>query len=432
MKFHFIGICELTFIKLKKAINIFHIIVNIIMVKYLLFIIESIGLIYLVFNIFYITIYSIGALFYKRTKFNISVVKNNKFAVLIPAYKSDEIILNTAQKSLLQSYDKKYFDIIVIGDSFLESTLDKLNELDIKLFSVQFEVSTKAKSLNTALALLPETYDYCCVLDVDNIMEYDFLSKINFRLQNNEMVVQAHRVAKNTNTSFAILDALSEEINNNIFRKGHIGLGVSSALIGSGFAIQYKYFKDILLNIESPVEDKELEIILLRENHKILYESDAYVYDEKVASSSVFFNQRKRWIASQFYDFNKVFFNCIVELVINKNFNFFDKAMQKILLPRVLLLAVSALSTLTIFFTTFYYGTIFIILFLFCCLSFFLGIPSKYYNMKTIKASLSVPKAIILMVFALLKSKGAANKKFIHTKHEFLDEIEKNNNNEKN
>jgi hypothetical protein len=104
------------------------------MVKYLLFIIESIGLIYLVFNIFYITIYSIGALFYKRTKFNISVVKNNKFAVLIPAYKSDEIILNTAQKSLLQSYDKKYFDIIVIGDSFLESTLDKLNECRNSIF----------------------------------------------------------------------------------------------------------------------------------------------------------------------------------------------------------------------------------------------------------------------------------------------------------
>jgi cellulose synthase/poly-beta-1,6-N-acetylglucosamine synthase-like glycosyltransferase len=400
------------------------------MVKYLLLIFESIGLIYLVFNIFYITIYSLGAFFYKRTNFKVPVNKYNKFAVLIPAYKSDDIILNTAQESLLQSYDKKYFDIIVIGDSLQESTLDKLNELDIKLFSVQFEISTKAKSLNTALALLPEIYDYCCVLDVDNIMEYDFLSKINVRLQNNEMVVQAHRVAKNTNTSFAVLDGLSEEINNNIFRKGHIGLGVSSALIGSGFAIQYNYFKEILLSIESPVEDKELEIILLRDNYKILYESDAYVYDEKVASSSVFVNQRRRWIASQFYDFNKVFFDCIVELVVNKNFDFFDKAMQKILLPRVLLLAVSSLSTLTIFFTSFSFGIIFIILFLFCCLSFFLGIPTKYYNLKTIKASLSVPKAITLMVFALIRSKGAANKKFIHTKHEFMDEIETNNNEE--
>ncbi|MFZ4797220.1 MAG: glycosyltransferase [Bacteroidia bacterium] len=401
------------------------------MVKNLLLILESIALIYLVFNIFYITIYSLGSFLYKRTNFKVSVAKQNKFAILIPAYKSDEIILNTAQESLFQTYDKKFFDIIVIGDSLQETTLNKLIEMDLKLIPVQFEISTKAKSLNTALALLPEVYDYCCVLDVDNIMEYDFLRKINVRLQNNEMCVQAHRTAKNTNTSFAVLDGMSEEINNNIFRKGHIGLGVSSALIGSGFVIQYNYFKEILLSIESPVEDKELEIILLRDKNKILYESDAYVYDEKVASSGVFVNQRRRWIASQFYDFNKVFFDCIVELLVNKNFDFFDKAMQKILLPRVLLLGVSGLSTFTVFFSSFTFGIFFIVLFLLCSLSFFIGIPKKYYNIKTVVASLSLPKAIFLMIVALLRSKGAANKKFIHTKHEFVEELEITNINER-
>jgi hypothetical protein len=48
--------------------------------------------------------------------------------------------------------------------------------------------------------------------------------------------VQGHRTAKNTNNSWAILDAISEEINNNIFRKGHRVLGLSSAIIGSGMA----------------------------------------------------------------------------------------------------------------------------------------------------------------------------------------------------
>jgi len=35
----------------------------------------------------------------------------------------------------------------------------------------------------------------------------------------------------------ALLDGISEEINNNIFRKGHQTLGLSSALIGSGMAL---------------------------------------------------------------------------------------------------------------------------------------------------------------------------------------------------
>ena len=100
--------------------------------------------------------------------------------------------------------------------------------------------------------------------------------------------------------------------------------------------------------------------------------------------------------------------------------------MQKILLPRVLLLGISGLSVFTIFFTFFTFRYLFFILFLFCCLSYFLGIPTKYYNAKTVKAAFLVPKAILLMVLALIRSKGAATKKFLHTKHEFVDEIEKN------
>jgi SAM-dependent methyltransferase len=379
------------------------------MIRYILFGIELITVIYLTFNIFYITIYSFGAFFYRKTKFKYEVNKFNRFAILIPDYKSDEVILNYTLENLKQSYNKDYFDLIVIADSLKDETLEKFNTYNINLIPVKFEVSTKLKSLNTALSLLHNKYDYCCVLDVNNIMEFKFLEKINYRLQNNEMVVQAHRTAKNSNTSFTVLDGISEEIDNNIFRKGHIGLGVASALIGSVFVIQFDYFKKILLNIDSPVENKELEIILLKDKYRILYENDAIVYDEKVASSYVFMNQRRSWIASQFVDFNKILFDGIIELVVKNNFDFFDKAMQKILLPRVLLLGLSGLCALTVFFNFFHYGFFFLILFSFCSLSYFLGIPSKYYNLKTLMAALTLPKAIVLMIVALIKRNDAAS-----------------------
>ena len=49
----------------------------------------------------------------------------------------------------------------------------------------------------------------------------NFLKKINAAFAHGYVAVQGHRTAKNMNTSWAILDAVSEEINNNIFRKGH-------------------------------------------------------------------------------------------------------------------------------------------------------------------------------------------------------------------
>ncbi len=313
------------------------------MLESTLLMLELVVLIYLSFNILYVTIYAWGAFFYKKTDFTKTPTKFNSFAILIPAYKSDAVIIETVQQSLLQNYDKNLFEIVVIADSLQDKTIAILAQENITLIPVSFEVSTKAKSLNTALAILPEKYDYAIVLDVDNIMEYDFLKKVNVRLQENEMVVQCHRTAKNLNTSFAVLDGLSEEINNHIFRKGHIGLGVSAALIGSGTAIQYAYFKKVMSEIESPVEDKELEVILLKNKYKILYENDALVFDEKVDSSAVFASQRRRWIASQFFDFNKIILDGLYELFVHRNFDYFDKAIQKILLPRVLLLGVSAL-----------------------------------------------------------------------------------------
>lgn len=388
------------------------------MIIQVLHIIEIILLLYLGFNVLYVSVFSIAGSFYKRTIFNnIKVTKYNKFVILIPAYKSDEVILNTVGHALNQNYPSDKFDVIVIADSLKQLTIGELLVMPIKLIPVQFDVSTKAKSLNTALGLLPDNaYDYCVVLDVDNIMESNYLNKINSRLQNNELVIQGHRTAKNLDTAFAILDGISEEINNHIFRRGHVSLRLSSALSGSGQAINYRFFKEAMFNIHSPVEDKELEFYLVKKNIKVLFEEDALVFDEKVQNSEVFMKQRKRWVASQFFDFNSVLLEGIANLVLEGNYDFFDKALQRILMPRVLLLGLSFFMAITVFFPVFAFGPFFLILFILCAFSYLIAIPSHFFNSNTFFAALRVPQAFLLMMLAMIRSKGAA-KVFQHTEH---------------
>jgi hypothetical protein len=74
-------------------------------------------------------------------------------------------------------------------------------------------------------------------------MDTYFLERIAQDFDKGYTVIQGHRVAKNTNTSVAVLDAISEEINNHIFRKGHCAAGVSSALIGSAMALEYTFLR---------------------------------------------------------------------------------------------------------------------------------------------------------------------------------------------
>ncbi|WP_248722645.1 glycosyltransferase [Seonamhaeicola sp. ML3] len=369
----------------------------------------------------YIFVFSFAGLFYKDKKYDTNC-KIKKIAVLIPAYKEDAVIVEVAKNALKQEYSADSFDVIVIADSFQETTLQSLKRLPIKLIEVSFENSTKAKALNKAMSVLERDYDIAVVLDADNIMAADFLEKINAVFEEDVIAVQGHRTAKNVNTSWAILDAISEEINNNIFRRGHRVLGLSSAIIGSGMAFRYNYFKSIMLRTDAIGGfDKEIELKMLKEGRTIFYLNDALVYDEKVQKAEVFGNQRRRWLSAQLHYFRKDIFIALKELLTKGNLDYFDKAIQFIQPPRILLLGAVmffGFGFLFLNFTmeNFAFNLYWVVLITACILSFVFSVPKYFYNTKTLKALISLPKGMMLMLLSLLKIKGA-NKTYIHTQH---------------
>ncbi|SFU46671.1 Glycosyltransferase, catalytic subunit of cellulose synthase and poly-beta-1,6-N-acetylglucosamine synthase [Pustulibacterium marinum] len=392
--------------------------------KILAKVIEYTLLVYFGFASVYIFIFSFAAIFSRSKKaYKESVTR--KFAVLIPGYKEDSVIVEVAEKALQQTYSKNDFDVVVIADSFLPQTLEKLRALPIKLVEVSFEKSTKSKALNKAMEVIGDDYDVALILDADNIMENDFITKINKAFDQGFKVVQGHRAAKNVNTNFAILDAISEEVNNSIFRKGHRTLGLSSALIGSGMAFDYHFFKSTMANVNAVGGfDKELELKLLKEKNQIEYIHDAIVLDEKVQKAEVFENQRKRWLSAQFVYFRRYIMSGLKELFLRGNIDFFDKVYQMITPPRILLLGIVSLITGIYVMADIIFSSVFSYVppvlwygvFTLTVLAFALAIPKKFYNKATLKAVITLPKAFFVMFLSLFKLKGA-NKKFIHTQH---------------
>lgn len=399
-------------------IQVFRIIVSIL---------EILFFIYLAFAALYIFIFAFASLFRYKVE-NVNLKINRKFAVLIPGYKEDAVIIDVAKDAVNQNYPKEFYDIVIIADSFRKDTLDSLKELPIKLIEVSFEKSTKSKALNTAMEKIGDDYDVALILDADNIMAVDFIEKINTAFNNGYKAVQGHRKAKNLNTPMAVLDAVSEEINNSIFRKGHRVLGFSSALIGSGMAFEYKFFKDMMFSVKAIGGfDKELELKLLMDKNKIEYIDDAVVLDEKVQKTEVFATQRRRWLSAQFVYFRRYFFQGLFQFLFRGNIDFFDKVYQMLTPPRILLLGLISMITLLagvlgvfginiqdiwlIF--NFYNWLIVFVLVLF---AFLFSVPLKFYNKQTLRALLSLPKGFLLMFLSLMKIKDA-NKKFLHTDH---------------
>lgn len=374
---------------------------------------------YLAFHTVYLMFFAVAGHFYsENVKANKPIYKTRPICVLIPAYKEDAVILETAQKALKHNYAGN-FRVVVIADQLQTFTLQTLRSLGAEVIEVHFEKSTKGKALRYAMNLLPEhIYPIAVILDADNIMGDGFLNQVDITFDNGYRVVQGHRTAKNVDTSFALLDACNEEVNNHIFRKGHRAVGLSSALIGSGMAFEFTYLKKLLADIgETAGEDKELDIRVLRDKVTIHYLETGWVYDEKVSSAQVFTKQRTRWIATQIDFVGGHLSAGLYQLLFKGNVAFFDKIVQSLLLPRVLLMGIlTGITFLSIFLP---WGPSFLFWFSLLILTgsaLLIALPKRFYNKKLWRALVNLPVALKAMSIALIRSRKAGNT-FIHTPH---------------
>jgi cellulose synthase/poly-beta-1,6-N-acetylglucosamine synthase-like glycosyltransferase len=391
------------------------------MTTILLIIIWSLVIIYFSFIVIWPFILSLAATFKIRNQNrNVENSSINSILVLIPAYKEDAVIVNTATRALLQNYQKDSFTVCILADSLKASTLTELKKIGVEILEVNLAQRTKAKALNLAISYYDSfNYDIVAVLDADNIMCKGFLNEINLLHNRGFQAIQGQRMGKNSNTSFAVLDGLSEAINNHIYCKGQYIIGGSSRLAGSGMAFSFECFKRTMACIDVINGfDKEMELVLAKKGVRIAYTHKAVVLDEKVSRSEVFRLQRTRWLAAQYSCLQQHFKYAFSELLVNNNWNYFQKVVllaqpPKLLLPIVLSIGLFA-STLSNCYASLKF--ILLALLIINLLTFVIAAPRKYFEFKLIRHFIHIPYSIIQTIIALFRITDA-RKKFIHTPH---------------
>jgi cellulose synthase/poly-beta-1,6-N-acetylglucosamine synthase-like glycosyltransferase len=336
---------------------------------------------------------------------------------MVPAYKEDNVILFTVDNLLKLDYPREAYDIYIVADSFGESTLQELRKLPVYVHEVSFENSTKTKSLNESFRRIDKAYDIALICDGDNMLSKDFLQKTNEAFSGGAKAIQGKRVAKNLDSSFAVLDACSEAINNHIFRKGANALHLSSPICGSGMAFEFSTVKQVLSEIDAVGGfDKILQLKMVKQHIFVHYLEDALIYDEKVDSSSAFGQQRKRWLSTQMIYSRLYFFPAFREL-FKGNFSYFNLALANYsVLPKAFLLAILPLLVLAGFLIHGSLGIAAAALLLVYMLGLWMALPRTLINSDLFHAVLSLPRAVSLMFGALFQFKKA-DQTFIHTPH---------------
>ena len=377
----------------------------------------------------YLLVYAIASKFYRAPLYP-EANKQHRIAVFFPAYKEDKVIIDSVRSFLGQDYPKELYDVYVISDHMQDSTNETLSQLPIRLLTATYEDSSKAKALLLAINAIEEEgkagglrdrqlalmYDIAVVMDADNVTVPGFLSEVNRAYCTGVWSMQAHRTGKNLNTDIALLDGVSEEINNGFFRSGHNALGLSAGLAGSGMAFHYFWYYNAVQELETAGEDKELELALLECGIHTVYLEHLPVYDEKTQK------QRRRWMAAQFGILCEgLSFIKYVKQMEGwwrwwPTFDLVDKIIQWMLPPRLVQLA--AVFGFTLLTTLVYRPAApkWWMLSAAQIAAMFIPVPARLLNGRLLKALMQVPSLALGTIASLFHLKGA-NKKFIHTEH---------------
>ena len=372
---------------------------------------------FMTISVAYITFYALVSLFSRKGIKTVDVPESpeSTFLVLFPAYSEDRVIVGSVKKFLFQNYPQDKYHVAVISDHQQESTERLLSDLPVTVLRPVFDKSSKAKALQYAISEVSGQYDYVVVLDADNIVETDFLHRLNILLKEGYKAVQCHRCAKNSDSSVSVLDGVSEEINNTLFRKAHNLIGLSSALIGSGMCFDYSWFSSHVTKLTTAGEDRELEVFLLREGIYIKYADDILVFDEKVSSADNFQRQRQRWMSAQVNCFLSMLRH-LPEAFVGLNVNYVDKTVQQMLVPRSMLLLFLLFMSLVMSAAAPWWSIKWWSLLVLTGLSLFLAIPARLRT-KSVFSKVGTLLRLSIKMVRNVRHIDHKNEDFIHTDH---------------
>jgi hypothetical protein len=353
----------------------------------------------------YLTLFALASLKKSRIKYP-QAKKKYRYAIFIPAKLSDdEVILDSVSSFTKQTYPRENLDIIVITNDLKEATIQGLKDLGVIVLERPQGKKDRKGALEFALSNLDSNaFDAAIIVKPNDSVDPDYLEEINKAFYSGGMVIQTHRRTKKIKSNISILSAISEEINNSIFRRGHVNLGFSSALIGSGMVFNYEWLRQNITKVKGPGLTKQLESLLLRQGIFIEYIETVYTYDNEKKKVSTYNKQKRDWYKSQRYTLKRALSD-FPKALFSGNFDFCDKIFQWMIPSKIMLPVYIILFALLLPFVDWTLSIKWWILFGILILSYSLSIPEKYISLRSFWALLMLPFILIFTIFNKIYSR---------------------------
>ena len=221
-----------------------------------------------------------------------------RFAVLIPARNEEAVIGHTVAQFLKQTYPESLYDLYIIPNNCTDGTAEAARRAGAKVMVCTVPVRTKGQVLKWAFQQLePMAYDAYCIFDADNLVDPNFLARMNDAFCAGARLAKGLQKASNPDETWitGCYDLYVENFNL-LYSRPRGRLGLSAKLIGTGFAVSRSLLNEAGgFTTVTLTEDTEFAVQCALLGEKVWWVPEAVTYDEEPLSFRVSMVQRRRW-----------------------------------------------------------------------------------------------------------------------------------------
>lgn len=227
------------------------------------------------------------------------VQPRTRFALLIAARNEENVIASLIESLQKQDYPRELYDILVIPNNCTDATEQTALDAGAKILHCCAPVSTKGEVLHQILGRLMGSYDAYCVFDADNIIDSQFLARMNDAIVAGARVAKSRQCALNPydNWVSGAYDLYFQSINL-LHSRARVPFRLSAKIVGTGFMLTDDLLQQLGgWNTVTLTEDIEFAVQCAMLGERVHYVEDAINYDEEPLSFRVSMYQRRRWSA---------------------------------------------------------------------------------------------------------------------------------------
>ncbi|MBQ3866855.1 MAG: glycosyltransferase, partial [Clostridia bacterium] len=229
-------------------------------------------------------------------------VKIHDLAVLICARNEEKVIGDLMDSLRGQTYPRDKTHVFVLADNCADGTAQIARAAGAVVYERQNEEKIgKGYALEELLSRLkedfPEGFDGYLVFDADNLLDPEYIRRMNECFCDGNDVITGYRNSKNFGPDWiSACHALWFLRESRYLNHAHFLIGASCAVSGTGFFFSRAVAEEIgLWPYHLLTEDLEFSADRIVRGKKIAFCPEAVVYDEQPVTFRQSWLQRKRW-----------------------------------------------------------------------------------------------------------------------------------------